>query len=41
LRNYSSTSMPSSTHITTRPSLSSGPRKKFANAGSKAAVSLS
>jgi acyl-CoA reductase-like NAD-dependent aldehyde dehydrogenase len=33
--------MPTSTHITTKPSLSSGPRKRSVNAGSKAAVSLS
>ena len=36
-----STSMPTSTHTTTKPSPSSGPRKRSANAVSKAAVSLS
>ena len=35
------TSMPTSTHTTTEPSLSSGPRKRSVSAVSKAAVSLS
>jgi hypothetical protein len=37
----SSTSMPTSKHIMTKLSPSSGPRKRSANVGSKAAVSLS
>src|SRR6266705_379216 len=38
---FSNTSMPTSTRTTTKPSPSSGPRKRSVNAASKAAVSLS
>ncbi|MHC2806820.1 transposase [Bradyrhizobium diazoefficiens] len=38
---FRNTSMPTSTHTTTEPSPSSGPRKRSVNAVSKAAVSLS
>lgn len=38
---FSNTSMPASMRTTTKPRPSSGPRKRSANAGSRAAVSLS
>ncbi|ABE64841.1 hypothetical protein Nham_4638 (plasmid) [Nitrobacter hamburgensis X14] len=38
---FRSTSMPTSTRTTTKPSPSSGPRKRSVNVASKAAVSLS